>query len=157
MENNSRDTIEINENEVFNKDNLNKIREYINEKSKEQSAAEKIELEILAIKFKMEDYINESSSKKEMQIFDFVKLYLKTLNIRQKKLATVFEMQDSNLYKYLKGERKLNVDIVFKLSSFSNTQPELWYYIQTRNELNAVLKEKGKLYSYKKYSYKNLV
>ena len=32
MENNSRDTIEINENEVFNKDNLNKIREYINEK-----------------------------------------------------------------------------------------------------------------------------
>ena len=95
MENNSRDTIEINENEVFNKDNLNKIREYINEKSKEQSAAEKIELEILAIKFKMEDYINESSSKKEMQIFDFVKLYLKTLNIRQKKLATVFEMQDS--------------------------------------------------------------
>ncbi|MBK6372320.1 MAG: hypothetical protein IPF67_03505 [Saprospiraceae bacterium] len=82
MENNSRDTIEINENEVFNKDNLNKIREYITKKSKEQSAAEKIELEILAIKFMMEDYINEKSSKKEMQIFDFVKLYLKTLNIR---------------------------------------------------------------------------
>ncbi|MBK6372319.1 MAG: hypothetical protein IPF67_03500 [Saprospiraceae bacterium] len=67
------------------------------------------------------------------------------------------KMQDSNLYKYLKGERKLNVDIVFKLSSFSNTQPELWYYIQTRNELNAVLKEKDRLNSYKKYSYKNLV
>ena len=70
---------------------------------------------------------------------------------------SAFEMKDSNLYKYLIGERKLNPDIVLKLSSFSHTQPELWYYIQTKNELHELGKEKDKINKYKKYNFENFV
>jgi antitoxin HigA-1 len=82
---------------------------------------------------------------------------LKSLKITQRDLAQAFEMRDSNLYKYLIGERKLNTDIVLKLSSFSHTQPELWYYIQTKNELADLFKEKEKINKYKKYEYENFV
>jgi plasmid maintenance system antidote protein VapI len=92
-----------------------------------------------------------------MRLVDFVKLYLKLLKITQRDLASAFEMKDSNLYKYLIGERKLNPDIVLKLSSFSHTQPELWYYIQTKNELHELGKEKDKINKYKKYNFENFV
>ena len=92
-----------------------------------------------------------------MQILDFVKLILKTLGITQKNLASTFEMKDTNLYKYLIGERRLNSDIVLKLSSFSHTQPELWFNIQIKNELFELRKEKEKIAKYKKYDYRNFI
>ena len=75
--------------------------------------------------------------------------------LNQKKFASIFEMKDSNLYKYLIGERKLSPDLVLKLSSFSNTKPELWYYIEIKNELFELNREKGNLKKYEKYNYRN--
>jgi plasmid maintenance system antidote protein VapI len=61
------------------------------------------------------------------------------------------------LHKYLTGERKLNPEIVLKLSAFSNTKPEHWYRIQVKNELLEMKKEKRKIADYQKYSYRNII
>lgn len=53
----------------------------------------------------------------------------------KKELATAFGMRDASLHKYLTGERKLNPDIVLKPSSFSHTKPEIWYYVEVKNQL----------------------
>lgn len=148
---------ELEENQVWNDDKMNQINEYILSESKKQSTERKLRNELLSIKYQMQDYIEREPIEKEMRILDFVKLYLKLLHITQRDLASVFEMKDTNLYKYLKGERKLNIDLVFKLSSFSHTPPEFWYYIQTKNELYELRKEKEKLKEYEKYDYKNFV
>lgn len=67
----------------------------------------------------MEDYIrNENDPEEIFKILDFVKMYLKVLNITKKSLAEYFEMEDSNLHKYLSGERKLNAELAVKLSFF---------------------------------------
>ena len=92
-----------------------------------------------------------------MRVIDFVKLYLKTLKITQKDLANIFEMRDTNLYKYLIGDRKLNNDLVLKLSYFSHTRPEIWYYLQTKNDLNELSKETEKVKKYEKYDYQKTV
>lgn len=92
-----------------------------------------------------------------MRIIDFVKQYLKVLNISQKKFAAILQMKDSSLHKYLVGDRKLNADLVLKLSAFLDTKPETWYHIQTKNELFELRKEKEKIKAYKKLSYKNYV
>lgn len=84
-------------------------------------------------------------------------MYLKVLNLTKKKLATYFEMRDSNLQKYLSGERKLNAEVVLKLSAFSHTKPEHWYRVQVKNELIELKKEKQKVVNYQKYDYRNLV
>ena len=84
-------------------------------------------------------------------------MYLKTFNITQKKLADLFEMKDSNLHKYLVGERKLNPSVVLKLSSFSHLNPEYWLRIEVKNELIEIKKEENKNNSYQKYYYRNLL
>jgi plasmid maintenance system antidote protein VapI len=146
----------ISEKEIWNEEDIDAVRNYIQIESPKQSPERLLRNELLAIKYQMLDYVNNDKISEEKNILHFVKLYLKALKINQKELASAFEMKDSNLHKYLKGERKLNTDIVFKLSAFSHTQPELWFYIQTKNELNRLRKEKDKMYQYEKYDYENI-
>src|SRR6185312_3736650 len=154
---NSKTKKELEENEVWDKDKLSKIREFILSESEKQSSERKLKNEILSIKYQIQDYLENNNIDREMRILDFVKLYLKLFNITQKEFAFKLGMIDTNLYKYLIGERKLNPDIVMKLSSFSNTQPELWYYIQTKNQLFELSKKKDKMKKYQKYKYEKLL
>lgn len=147
---------EVKASEIWSEEKMSKLNDYILAKSKKQSPERKLKNELLAIKFQMQDYLEREKIAKEMRIVDFVKLYLKVLNITQKDLATAFEMKDTNLHKYLTGERKLNSDLVLKLSHFTNTEPELWFHIQVKNELRE-LKKKEDVKKYEKYDYKHLL
>ena len=146
---------EIKESDVWNDGKMKKLREFIVLESKKQSPERRLRNEVLSIKYQMQDYLKKDKVEREIRIVDFVKLYLRLFKFSQRDLASAFEMKDSNLYKYLKGERKLNPDIALKLSSFSHTEPELWYNIQTKNELFELGKEKLK--KYEKYGYEKLV
>lgn len=148
---------EISAKEIWNSNKINNVKDFILAESKKQTPERKLRNELLAIKYQMQDYIENDTIQKEMQILDFVKLYLKLLKITQRQLAFAFEMKDSNLHKYLKGDRKLNPDLVLKLSYFSHTQPELWYYIQTKNEIVDLRKEKEKIKKYEKYDCINII
>ena len=66
-------------------------------------------------------------------------------------------MKDSNLHKYLVGERKLNPSLVLKLSSFSHLNPEYWLRIEVKNELIDIKKERNQNNSYQKYDYHNFL
>ena len=94
--------------------------------------------------------------KARVRIVDFVEMYLEVLQTTKKNLALLFEMQDSNLHKYLTGERRLNRDMLLKLSSFTNTNPEHWLRLEMRNDLHDLANEKKVIQEYKKYNYRNL-
>lgn len=157
MENKENRNMEISVQDIWNEDKSEKLKDFVLQESKKQSRERKLKNELLAIKYKMEDYIVNEQVEKEMKILDFVKLYLNTFDITQKSLAEAFEMQSPNLHKYLKGDRRLNPDMAFKLSSFSRTKPELWYNIQTKNELLNLKKEKENLKKYEKYDYRKIL
>ena len=105
----------------------------------------------------MEDYIEKDDIEENevLDILDFVKMYLKALDITKVDLAKYFGMRDSNLHKYLTGQRKLNPEVVLKISSFSHTKPEYWYRVQVKNKLVKLKKERIK--DYEKYDYKKLL
>ena len=153
MEHNS----EIKAKDIWNEGKMNGIKDFILAHSNGQSQERKLRNELLSIQYKIEDYIENEGNDPKLRILDFVKMYLKTLNVSQKRLADLFEMKDSNLHKYLIGERKLNTSIVLKLSSFSHTPPEHWLRVQVKNELIEISKEKGNVKKYQKYDYKNLL
>ena len=149
---------EIQVNDIWNDKKRIEIKKAILSHSKAQSKEMILTNKLLSIQYKLEDYIqNESDDTEVIKILDFVKMYLKALNLTKKRLATYFEMRDSNLQKYLSGERKLNAEVVLKLSAFSHTKPEQWYRVQVKNELIELKKEKQKVSDYKKYDYRNLV
>jgi antitoxin HigA-1 len=148
---------EIQISDIWNDDKRVSLKEFITTHSEKQSEEQKIKNELLAIQFKIEDYISSENVSSKVRILDFMKLYLKTLNVSQKRLAELFEMKDSNLHKYLVGERKLNTDIVLKLSSFSNLNPEYWLRVEVKNELFEINKEKDQNKYFEKYNYRNLL
>ena len=149
---------EIQFEEIWNDKKKEGVKEFITSHSAKQSKERMLTNRLLSIQYKLEDYIqNDSDDEEVLKILDFVKMYLKALNLTKKKLATYFEMRDSNLQKYLSGERKLNAEVVLKLSAFSHTKPEHWYRVQIKNELIELNKEKQKIANYQKYDYRNLV
>src|ERR1035437_4334867 len=143
--------------DIWNNEKTDKLKNYIRTKSNEQSEERKVRNEMLAIQYQIEDYIQSENPANKLRLIDFVKMYLKILNVTQKKLATLFEMKDSNLHKYLVGERKLNTSLVLKLSTFSHTNPEYWLRVEVKNELIDIIKEKEKTNDYQKYDYKHLL
>lgn len=149
--------IEILPKDIWNDDKLNKINEFVKNHSDDQSIERKIRNKLLSIQYKIEDYIEKDDIKENevLDILDFVKMYLKALDITKRDLARYFGMRDSNLHKYLTGQRKLNPEIVLKISSFSRTKPEYWYRIQVKNEIAKLKKEDMK--DYDKYDYEKLL
>lgn len=148
---------EIQVDDIWNDKKKNELKEFIALNSAKQSKERMLTNKLLSIQYKLEDYIQNENDEQVLKILDFVKMYLKELNLTKKRLATYFEMRDSNLQKYLTGERKLNAEVVLKLSAFSHTKPEYWYRVQVKNELIELKKEKQKVSNYEKYDYRNLV
>lgn len=143
--------------DIWNERKKAGLKEFILSESAKQSEERRLRNELLAIQYRMQDYIESENPTNMLRLMDFVKMYLHTLNVTQKKLAELFEMKDSNLHKYLVGERKLNADLVLKLSSFSHVDPEYWFRVEVKNELIEINKEKAKAKDYQKYDYRNLL
>lgn len=151
-------TKEIKIEDIWNDKKNEDIKKAILSHSASQSKERILTNRLLSVQYKLEDYIrNESDDTEILKILDFVKMYLKVLNLSKKRLATYFEMRDSNLHKYLSGERKLNAQVALKLSTFSHTKPEQWYKVQLKNEMIELNKEKANTKEYEKYDYRNLV
>jgi plasmid maintenance system antidote protein VapI len=148
---------EVEVEDIWNGQKKAGLKEFILSESAKQSEERRLRNELLAIQYRMQDYIETENPANMLRLVDFVKMYLHTLNVTQKKLAELFEMKDSNLHKYLVGERKLNADLVLKLSSFSHVDPEYWFRVEVKNELIEINKEKAKAKDYQKYDYRNLL
>ncbi|MDX6188592.1 transcriptional regulator [Flavobacterium sp. Fl-318] len=148
---------EIQINDIWNDKKKDDLKKIIVSHSSKQSKEQVLKNELLSIQYKLEDYIQNENDTEILKILDFVKMYLKVLNLSKKRLATYFDMKDSNLHKYLIGERKLNAKLVLKLSTFSHTKPEQWYKVQLKNEMMELNKEKANTKEYEKYDYRHLV
>ncbi|KQK26104.1 transcriptional regulator [Chryseobacterium aquaticum] len=151
-------TKEIKVKNVFNESKRNLVKDFINKKSTGQSKERLLRNELLSIQYKIEDYISDETANEEnLKLLDFVKMYLRTFDITKKDFARYLDMQDSNLHKYLIGERKLNAKVALKISYFTRTKPEYWYGIQIKNEITELRKEEKNNKEYEKYDYSNML
>ncbi|MGV8094198.1 MAG: HigA family addiction module antitoxin [Mangrovibacterium sp.] len=123
-------------------------------KSKERSSAQKREIELLALKFKMEDYL-ESEEQEVKLPGEFLKQYLKTLGIPQKRFASYIHLNPSNLSKLISGERPINYELALIFGKIFNHDPMLWIKIQAKNELKRIKQIKHK--KYHNYSLNDLI
>lgn len=145
--------IGLDQDQEWSKEKLARVKAFIENESKKQSPIQRLENEMLSIQYQMEEYLNNNTVHQQLDIGDFINQYLKLLKITRRKLADIVEMKDTNLYKYLTGERKLNTDLAMKLSYFFHTPPEIWFNIQTKNQLDELKKKKEHSLKYKRYDY----
>ncbi len=123
-------------------------------KAKLQSEKQKKEIELLAIKFQMQDYL-ELEDAELKQPGEFLKEYLKTLEIPQKKFAHYIGVNPSNLSKLIKGERPINYELAIILGKIFNNDPMLWIEIQAKNELKKIRRTKNRRFN--NYTLKDLI
>jgi plasmid maintenance system antidote protein VapI len=132
------------------------VKAYIKLKSKDQSEEEKRLNRLFSLKYRMEEYLDTIPTKiKSVDVF--LNAYLKVLNLSFKDFARNMDTTDSNLKKYVKGERKFNIDLAMKFGHFFHTSPELWLMVHTKNEFLLLNKEKSRIKKYKKYDYKKVL
>ena len=123
-------------------------------KSRQRSSKQKRSVELLALKYIIEDYLN-TDSQKEKSVGYFLKQYLKTLQIQQNKFAEYIGLKPSNLSKLITGERPINYNLALIFGKIFKINPMLWIEIQAKNELNKIEKEKNN--EYYNYSLHDLI
>lgn len=133
---------------------FNELQAILLNKSKGRSDEQKKMVELMALKFKMEDYLN-SKDKHSKLVGDFLKAYLNAFEIRQNKFAEYIGVRPSNLTKLIKGERSLNHELALVFGTIFNNDPMLWLDIQDKNKLYEVSQAKSK--EIKKYSLDDLI
>jgi antitoxin HigA-1 len=153
------DKIGLPEGRAWSADHLAAVKNHIKRETGKQSAEQQIVNKLFAIKFRMEEYLErmDTESTELYSISDFLGAYLEALDLSFKKFATSIDTSDSNLKKYVSGERKFNTDLAMKFGCFFHTSPELWLRLYIKSEFIALNSVKSKVQRYKKYDYKKVV
>ncbi len=123
-------------------------------KAKQQSEKQKREIELLAIKFQMQDYLKSDGSETK-PAGEFLKGYLKTLGISHKIFAQYIYINPSNLSKLINGERSINYELAIIFGKIFDNDPMLWIEIQAKNELKKLRETKTS--EFDRYSLKDLI
>lgn len=123
-------------------------------KSKQRSSERKRKIELMALKFKMEDYLSSKDKHSEL-VGDFLKAYLNTFDIKQNQFADYIGIKPSNLSKLIKGERPLNHELALVFGAIFENDPMLWLEIQDKNKLYEL--SKIKIEEIKEYSLDDLI
>ncbi|MEM9545591.1 MAG: HigA family addiction module antitoxin [Bacteroidota bacterium] len=125
----------------------------IRSKVSETPKNEKIKTSLLGLKYHMEDYLDSKSE--TIEVGNFIKQFIKSIEIKQVDFARYLEIRPSNLSKILNGERRLTVELALILEKLSSINAGLWLRIQNRNEINRLQKTHSK--QLKKYQLKELI
>lgn len=130
----------------FGSKGFHEFRSIIMQKAQERTPEQVQELELISIKYKMEDYL-ASSDAEELSVGYFIKLILKKLTIKQYQFAEYLRMKPSNLNKIIKGERPINYDLALIFGRLFNHDPMLWIEIQAKSAMLKMEKTDQKRYS----------
>ena len=132
-----------------------RLKKFARDNASTRSDEQKINNKLMALRYEVEEYLNNTLSKK-MTLEDVVLNYLTVLKLPFRKFAFYLDTTDSNLKKYVTGERRFNNDLALKFSHFFHTPAELWLKLQLKNEL-AELQNKKETKKYEKYDYRKAI
>jgi len=135
-----------------------KLKAQARELASKRSLEQRIQNEMAAIRYEMEEYIaNSDHPSRKITLEKVVNQYLDILDLSFRKFAMSLDTTDGNLKKYLSGERRFNTELALKFGHFFHTEPELWLQVQLKNELFELKTEKRQMKRYRKYDYKKIV
>lgn len=103
----------------------------------------------------MASYVSEKNPSERIEVGEFLKRHLRAIKVKNKDFASFIEMEESNLSSIIRGRRKINTDLAFKLGALFDLSPDLWLLLQSKNELLGVDKERRIFY--KKYKLEDLL
>jgi DNA-binding XRE family transcriptional regulator len=107
----------------------------------EESKLLRLKLNVLQLKFIMEDYIHDNHYEKLMRFSFFLKDYMLKLELKQKEFAEQIGLKPVELSHYLNGRRKPNHELMIRLEFHSNNNiPAIYWYkiLEKENEFDLI-------------------
>lgn len=139
----------------INSKDYKSLQQAVVEHAKKQTPHERITYALLSLRFQMESYVEEVNLHNLVNTGAFLHDHLRAIGIKNKEFAAYIDIEESNLSSILRGKRKINIDLAYKLGQVFNTDPSLWLLIQSKNELLCIETEKKS--EYKKYKLEDLI
>jgi len=103
---------------------------YIKELPKEDLA----ENQRIGVKLEMKSYL-KNDTKETIIAGEFLNKLITIFNIKKTKFAEYLGLENANLHALIKGRRKFNSKISTVVGETFNIKPELWMFIEAKNEL----------------------
>lgn len=88
----------------------------------------------IGVKLEMKSYLN-SDTKETIIAGEFLNKLIAIFNIKKTKFAEFLGVENANLHALIKGRRKFNSKIATIVGEAFNINPELWMFIEAKNEL----------------------
>lgn len=101
---------------------------------KELPKSDVAENQRVGVKLQMKTYLS-SDQEKTIGAGEFLNKLLLIYNIKKTKFANFLGIENANLHALLKGRRKFNSKIATMVGKAFNIKPEIWLYIEAKNEL----------------------
>lgn len=130
------------------------FQQFIEAKANARTYEQKIFVEQMALKFKMEDYV-ENEDDKMVSMGTFLKLFLKSTKVKQIRLAEYLGIKPPNFNKVITGERRISLELALMLENILGVGADVVLAIQTKNELLGLDKREKK--AYLKYTINELI
>ncbi len=152
-------TIRPNDGELWSQAKTEKVTAMAKAQNNQRSPERIRKNAMSAVRYRMEEYVmsENSTSEKLHTIEDFVKDFLKVLGLKKGEFARYIDIDDSNLNKYYRSDRRFNTTLALKFAHFFHTSADLWLKVQIKNELFELQKEKEAEEKYKKYDYEKVL
>lgn len=126
------------ENVQLNEKDLKIYQRIIKSHSNEQSIEDKRFIKHISLRLEMEAYL-ESTNPHITVAGSFLEQLLIIYDVQKSQFAEFIGLEKTNLYALLKGRRKFNNVIATKIGEIFNIDPELWLFIEAKNEMKAYL------------------
>jgi addiction module HigA family antidote len=131
-----------------------KLKKAIRERAVSFSPEEKWQIELSALRYRMQDYVQESNQV-IIPTGYFIKEFLRAIGVQLKSFASYINSNPGNVSKILNGTRKINPEMAIILGNTFGTEPEIWLQIQDKNEI--INLKRIKKSDYRRYSLNRLI
>jgi|GEM_PF-2057914 len=117
------------------------LKRIIKAHSEEYFDEEKMDFKRIGLHLRMKRYLAEPI-KEIIPVGHFLKELLEIYGVKKIKFAEFIEYENSNLHAVLQGRRRLSNKIALKIGAIFLIDPQIWMFVDAKNELLKFQKEK---------------
>lgn len=117
------------------------LKRIIKAHSEEYSDEERMNFKRIGLHLRMKSYL-ANPIKEIIPAGQFLKELLEIYKVKKIKFAELIEYENSNLHAVLQGRRRFNNKLATKIGTIFSIDPQIWMFIDAKNELAKFQKEK---------------